>query len=465
MQAADQQGGANHEHQRQSNLAGDQPGAKGDGGGSCPALSARLDHSQEVHSRGAEGRRNAERDPRHDRERRGEFKTGDNGIGSASICFGRRSSNQIPGGRLQSLTIWTATINGELKLRRILPDLRRVADQLVVGVDDASTDESARVAGEFADKVVSIPHEHYLHLDGNPNHVSAVELALPHFTGDWILRVDHDETLGPALSDKEHLRSLLSDRYTTHYWIPRRWVVPPGDRFISSCPWHGDTQVRLYRNLPSIIDFSKQVHRHTTLLGQGRALTHEWLVHWDLVWHSRAAREAKVRWCEGLSTYSGADYYLYEEQEYETLPLGYVPAQPLSSAMAEPLNDPLGCKLGLLEYPEKMIRSRDHTVLLSLQNLSPRVFYPPSVGLYRGNVLLSYHWYREQDDVSTLHIWDHPRSNMPKRLAPGESSSASHRVRAPSEPGLYWLQPDLVEETVAWTSFSMEIPKYRVEVL
>lgn len=365
---------------------------------------------------------------------------------------------------MESLTIWTATINGEEKLRRILPALRQLADQLVVGVDDASSDASGKVAGDFADTVVSIPHRHYERLNGDPGHVSAVELALPHFTGDWILRVDHDETLGPALSDKENVRSLLSDRYTTHYWIPRRWVVPPGDRFISSHPWHTDYQVRLYRNLPSIIKFSKQVHCHTTLLGQGRVLTHEWLVHWDLVWHSRAAREAKVKWCEGLSTYSGAEYYLYEEQDFETLPLNYVPAHPLAQAVSEPLTDPLACKLDLLEYPKSMLAGRNYTVLLNIQNLSPQVFYPPSVGLYPGNVLLSYHWYSDSNGLSAVHAWDHPRSSLPMRLSPGQSTSTYLQVQAPSRPGSYWLQPDLVEEGVAWASSARTIARYLVEV-
>lgn len=362
------------------------------------------------------------------------------------------------------LTVWTATINGEEGLRRILPSLRKVAEQLVVGVDDASTDASEEVAREFADTVIAIPHRHYLGLDGNPNHVTAVEAALPSFTGEWILRVDHDETLGPALSDKAHLSSLLTDRYTTHYWIPRRWVVPPGDRFISSYPWHVDSQVRLFRNLPSIIQFSKQVHRHTTVLGQGRTLTKEWLVHWDLVWHTRKQREAKVKFCEALSAYSGADYYLHEDQDYETLPLDYVPPSVGRGGIAESLANSMACKLELLEYPRRMNRKQYCTVLVSIVNCSPRVFYPPSRGNYDGNVLLSYHWYLEQDGGSEVHCWDAPRCSMPLRLAAGEAASTYLRVQAPADPGVYSLQPDLVEEGVAWASSSVTLPRYRVKV-
>ncbi len=366
--------------------------------------------------------------------------------------------------RVAGLTVWTATINGESNLARVLPGLRDVAEELVVGIDDSSTDASEEVAREYADTVIKIPHEHYLGLDGNPNHVSAVEAALPYFTKDWIFRVDHDETLGPSLRNKEHLQALLADRHTTHYWIPRRWAVPPGNRFIYSYPWHVDTQVRLYRNIPSIIRFSKQVHRHTTVLGQGRILTHDWLVHWDLVWHTRSQREQKVKFCESLSSYSGADYYLYEGQDYETRPLEYVP--PSAVPLPDPPNtdDSLACKLELLEFPATMASGKIYSVLLGIQNRSTRIFFPASIGNFDGNVLLSYHWYREVSGQVEVYTWDCPRSMMPSRLAPGECLSTYLAIQAPPEPGKYWLQPDLVEESVAWASSSSLVQKYAVDI-
>lgn len=366
--------------------------------------------------------------------------------------------------RVAGLTVWTATINGASNLARVLPGLREIADELVVGVDDSSTDASEEVAREYADTVIRIPHKHYSGLDGNPNHVSAVEAALPFFTKDWILRVDHDETLGPSLRNREHLQTLLDDRNTTHYWIPRRWVVPPGDRFIYSHPWHVDAQVRLYRNIPSIIRFSKQVHRHTTVLGQGRVLTHDWLLHWNLVWHTRSQREQKVKFCEGLSQYSGADYYLYEGQDYETRPLEYVSPSVLPTPDPPTAGDSMACELALLECPAAMVSGKTYSILLGIQNRSTRVFFPASVGNYDANVLLSYHWYREISGQVEVYTWDGPRTMMPSRLPPGECLSAYLDVQAPPEPGKYFLQADLVEESVAWASSSSFIPKYEVEI-
>src|SRR5690348_5531616 len=118
----------------------------------------------------------------------------------------------------QSLTIWTATINGEQKLARVLPALRQVADQLVVSIDDTTTDDSARVAGQFADKVIPCPHSCF-RFDGRCDHLNPLEFGLPHCDGDWVLRDDHDETPGPGWTDKDRIAALLADRGGTHYWI------------------------------------------------------------------------------------------------------------------------------------------------------------------------------------------------------------------------------------------------------
>ena len=362
------------------------------------------------------------------------------------------------------LTIWTATINGEEKLRRVLPGLRALADQLVVGIDDTTIDNSAAIASEFADTVVSCPHRCF-QFDGMPDHINPMEYGISYCKGDWILRVDHDETLGPGWGDKDRIERLLSDRVVTNYWIARRWAVPPGDRFISSVPWHPDYQVRLYRNIPSLIRFTKRVHEHTTMLGESHRLTREWLIHWDLVWHTRRQREQKVEFCATRSIYTGADYYLYEGRQYETLPIDYVSPAAAPAPHKQPLPDPMACSIEILELPTAMRPGERVFVWLNIRNLSSRALHPGSPGVYAPNAGVSYHWYRESDGTPVIYSWDHPRCDLPTRLAPGESAGMYLPVQAPQEPGEYLLQADLVEEGIAWASGSIQIASYRVRIL
>ncbi len=363
----------------------------------------------------------------------------------------------------KTLTIWTATVNGQEKLKRVLPGLRKLADQLVVGIDDTTADASEKVARKFADTVLHFPHELFV-LDGNPDRISPLEFSLPHCACDWILRVDHDETLGPEWS-KERTASLLADRYATNYWIARRWAVPPGDRFIASQPWHPDYQMRLFRNLPSLVKFAKRVHEHTTMpAGETRWLVDEWLVHWDLVWHSREERQAKVDFCAKLAPYTGADYYLYEGQSYQTLPLDYAWGKPAWPARADLQADPPACAIEILETPKVLAPGQEGHMLVAIRNLSRHVYHPGSRGIYEPNVLISYHWYRDANGRGQVYSWDNPRHELGARLSPGESAAMYMRIQAPPEPGAYRVQADLVEEHVAWASYSTDFPDSAVEV-
>jgi SAM-dependent methyltransferase len=65
-------------------------------------------------------------------------------------------------------------------------------------------------------------------------------------------------------------------------------------------------------------------------------------------------------------------------------------------------------------------------------------------------IKLANHWYRD-DSVAT---WDDGRADLPHDVAPGESVELELAVNAPSSPGRYWLELDMVQEFVAWWSDS-----------
>lgn len=374
-----------------------------------------------------------------------------------------------------SLTVLVATIDGEEKLARILPHLREIADELVVAVDDSTTDASGDIAHQYADVVCSIPHASFFPR-GKQDFIGALDIALGSCHADWILRVDHDETLGDTWSVPGRLQELLSDRYATHYNILRRWATPPGERFIASYPWYTDYQTRLFRNLPAIIRSPREVHRDIQVLGEARYLTHEWLVHWDLVWHPRETREAKARACGDLGPSSGAEsgvgdadfneWYLYEGKQYHTRPLDYVPPR-AATGTVESVNltsEPLSCRIQALEVPDCMPAGRAEPLVVSITNTSRRLFRPGIRGSEPANVHLSYHW--RDTSGAIVPPWDRGRTEVPARLEPGGTTVLFLPVREFPPPGSYLLQLDLVEEHVAWASSrGVEVPSYPIEVV
>jgi hypothetical protein len=360
-----------------------------------------------------------------------------------------------------SLTLLVLTGNHAHRLARVLPELAGAGDELVVAIDDSSTDDTEAVARSFTDRVCFIPHGLFWRRStyGGSNPLESISRLC---TGDWILRIDDDETLSPRWKDPVFRQRLLDDRYATHLWVPRRWAVPHG-RYIANRHWFPDFQLRGFRNIPSLIRLNERVHEPIGVAGEARYLPDAWLVHWDLVWHDRATREAKVQSYRALGGYAGADYYLYEQQAFETLPLEYeFPA--LTPSAREARGGPFGAHLESLETPRRMTVGETRAYPVAIHNGGDRTLWPASPGIYPANAAVAYHWYVPRSDGEHVYLWDAPRTELPARIPPGESAGCLLTVKAPDEPDTYLWQPDLVEEDVAWFSSRGEFPQYVIDV-
>jgi glycosyltransferase involved in cell wall biosynthesis len=107
------------------------------------------------------------------------------------------------------------------------------ADEIVV-VDSESADDTVAIARRFTDRVVARPWPGYI---AQKNHAAALA------SHDWILSLDADERVTPALAGE--IRTTLA-RQPEHlgYSIPR--VTYHLGRWIRSTDWYPDRQLRLY---------------------------------------------------------------------------------------------------------------------------------------------------------------------------------------------------------------------------
>jgi glycosyltransferase involved in cell wall biosynthesis len=359
------------------------------------------------------------------------------------------------------LTLLILAINAEKELARILPELRDIGDELVIGIDDTTTDATAEVARQFTAQIHPVPHEGFRG-KGGVNDLNAVECMLPYCDGDWLLRVDQDETLSAIWHDPSYVSSLLLDRAATHYAIPRRLVVPPGDRYVCSGVWCPDYQLRLYRNIPSLIQFNRRPHDLPRIAGEGRFLSDAWILHWDPVWYDRARRDQKVAFYLDLG-YRKEECDLHDEKVFQTRPLDYIyPRLSMAAARTSTGSNPFHASLEVLDWPEVLQAGKLEPVFIGIRNDSNRLFYPTSTFVRPANVSLSYHWYTRDRE---LYRWEGQRHDLPTRLQPGDSTSYFVNVVAPEEPGDYLFQPDLVEEHVAWFSGHCPMPFYPMRVV
>jgi len=130
------------------------------------------------------------------------------------------------------LSVVVITRNEAANVRAALESVRW-ADELVV-VDSGSTDETVCIARQIANRVTRHAWEGY---GAQKNFASGLA------THDWILSLDADERVSPALA--REIRALLAAEPAARgYRLPR--VTRYLGRWVRSTDWYPDLQLRLY---------------------------------------------------------------------------------------------------------------------------------------------------------------------------------------------------------------------------
>lgn len=135
------------------------------------------------------------------------------------------------------------------------------ADEIIV-VDSESTDDTVALARKYTDRVEIRPWPGY---SAQKNY--AASLA----SNDWILSLDADERVTPALA--EEIQSLLaSEPPKRGYRIPR--ISHYLGRWIRGTDWYPDYQLRLYDRRAATWN-GRRVHESVALTGEPGQLRHD----------------------------------------------------------------------------------------------------------------------------------------------------------------------------------------------
>ncbi len=131
------------------------------------------------------------------------------------------------------LSVAIITYNEEPNIRRTLESVQW-ADEIIV-VDSGSIDATAKICREYTDKVF---HQEWLGYGKQKN------VAIDKASGDWVLSLDADEPIEPALA--QEVRGIISSPESHDgYWLPRKtfflgtWIRHGG--------WYPDYNLRLFR--------------------------------------------------------------------------------------------------------------------------------------------------------------------------------------------------------------------------
>ena len=151
-----------------------------------------------------------------------------------------------------TLTVVVVTLNEEERIRECL-DSVAWADEVVV-VDAESQDKTAAIAREATDQVIVRPW---------PGFAAQKNFGLEQASGEWILSLDADETVSPALR-AEITAVLERGGAAAGYAVPRRNVF--WGRWVRHGGLYPDWQIRLFRRGKGrFID--RAVHESVTIEG------------------------------------------------------------------------------------------------------------------------------------------------------------------------------------------------------
>ena len=264
---------------------------------------------------------------------------------------------------------------------------------------------------------------------------------------DWVFIIERDEELSPEWRQGEW-RSILERTSFTHFWTPRRWVVPSGE-YIAAAPWWPDRQLRLVRNGVPGTTFPTRLHDAIHIPGRGGILRNLTIHHHVLRLCDRETREERVRYYGRLRPGGGlGHYYLYEDYSPPTAPLPapskldvngeillmeWLSAEAISKISLRIGNVPQAISAGALFWLDAEVTNEANG---SLYAAPP---YPVS---------LAYHWLAKA--TRQLIVFDGNRSELFPGLRANETGRYQMVVAGPNEPGEYILQTTMVQDGVCW---------------
>lgn len=264
---------------------------------------------------------------------------------------------------------------------------------------------------------------------------------------DWVFLIERDEQLS-AEWHQPQWRHILETTEFTHFWIPRRWVVP-GRRYITAPPWWPDFQLRLLRNNLEGTAFPKRLHDPIRVPGLGGSFCNLAIHHHVLWLCSRANREDRIRYYEQLRPGEAlGHYYLYEQYRPSMAPLPTGGRLDINDEICwmEKLQSEDISKLSLKVdgMPKALRPSEVFWLDAEVTNATSKTIY----STFPFPVRLAYHW--AEKATRRVLVFDGDRTELFPGTPPNATGAYAMTIRAPKEPGEYILQTTMVQENVCW---------------
>lgn len=193
----------------------------------------------------------------------------------------------------KTLSTCIMTMNAAHRIGPLLEYMRPLSDEMVVGVDSKSADETYELCQAYQAK--GIIDELFIIENEALTCNGGMEALVEHCHGDWVLRLDDDEFPEPQFIQWKD-QALATERFT-HYKLPRLHLcsIEPM-RWINDGYLYPDFQMRLFQNKPELLTFPGAVgHLGIQCAGKKGRLNSINLIHLNLAINPRYKREEKLQ--------------------------------------------------------------------------------------------------------------------------------------------------------------------------
>jgi glycosyltransferase involved in cell wall biosynthesis len=114
---------------------------------------------------------------------------------------------------MKKLSVVLATRNEEKNIGACLESVAKIADEIVV-IDEGSTDGTREIARKYGARVFKVKHEPIFH--------KTKQKALDRAAGEWVLQLDADERVTPALAEEIKKVVEMGDGAIKNRKIPKK---------------------------------------------------------------------------------------------------------------------------------------------------------------------------------------------------------------------------------------------------
>ena len=304
--------------------------------------------------------------------------------------------------------------------------------------------------------------------------------------------MDGDEI--PSQAFVRRLPEMLASREAQQFWGSVAWLYPNADSILAKAPWSGDFTSRLMRNDGTLRARGLQ-HLHVEPVTP-REYAEEPFYHLELLISDEEQRRWKaVRYevarphllAAGGGRINEAFYLPELHTSVQTRPVPDEDRANIAQAMTGP-SAPVAKRTSLettalikdvpyvslkemdlfwegrpvgTDAHHATIEARESPLLLAVAEQRHILFYVRNDGTERWSaaadspIRLTYRWLNADGSV---HAAEGPRSSFSRAINPGERILTPLHVDAPSAPGEYVLEVDIVHEHVRWFECACRVP-------